>query len=57
MLNKHIPVNLPSGIGSATIDLLAGLLDTDGTVSKDGAIQFTDNKSAACGDVQELVVR
>ncbi len=52
--NKHIP---PSYLRAGTAQrraLLAGLLDTDGTVSPGGAVEFTDTNPQLARDVHEL---
>ncbi|BBY94624.1 hypothetical protein MGALJ_42930 [Mycobacterium gallinarum] len=54
--NKHIPIEYLRASESQRRALLAGLLDTDGTVTASGAVQFcvTDRRLAA--DVAELIV-
>jgi replicative DNA helicase len=54
--NKHIPTEYLRASESQRRALLAGLLDTDGTVTVSGAVQFcvTDRRLAA--DVAELIV-
>ncbi len=54
--NKHIPTAYLRGSETQRRALLAGLLDTDGTVTAGGAVQFSvTNHRLAC-DVAELVV-
>ena len=54
--NKHIPVTYLRGSETQRRALLAGLLDTDGTVTSGGAVQFSvTNYRLAC-DVTELIV-
>jgi replicative DNA helicase len=54
--NKHIPIEYLRGSETQRRALLAGLLDTDGTVTGGGAVQFSvTNHRLAC-DVAELVV-
>ncbi|HZC54354.1 MAG TPA: DnaB-like helicase N-terminal domain-containing protein, partial [Mycobacterium sp.] len=54
--NKHIPTEYLRGSETQRRALLAGLLDTDGTVSAGGAVQFcVTNHRLAC-DIAELVV-
>jgi replicative DNA helicase len=54
--NKHIPAQYLRGSETQRRALLAGLLDADGTVTADGAVQFSvTNHRLAC-DVAELVV-
>jgi replicative DNA helicase len=54
--NKHIPTDYLRGSETQRRALLAGLLDTDGTVTVGGAVQFcVTNHRLAC-DVAELIV-
>ncbi|OBF13541.1 replicative DNA helicase [Mycobacterium sp. ACS4054] len=54
--NKHIPVDYLRGSETQRRALFAGLLDTDGTVTAGGAVQFSvTNQRLAC-DVAELIV-
>jgi replicative DNA helicase len=54
--NKHIPMEYLRGSEAQRRELLAGLLDTDGTVTAGGAVQFSvTNQRLAC-DVAELIV-
>nr|BBX79662.1 hypothetical protein MFLOJ_34490 [Mycobacterium florentinum] len=54
--NKHIPTDYLRGSETQRRELLAGLLDTDGTVTVGGAVQFcVTNHRLAC-DVAELIV-
>jgi replicative DNA helicase len=54
--NKHIPTEYLRASETQRRALLAGLLDTDGTVTAGGAVQFSvTNHRLAC-DVAELVV-
>ncbi|MGH3766821.1 MAG: replicative DNA helicase [Pseudonocardiaceae bacterium] len=54
--NKHIPsVYLRASLGQRRA-LLAGLLDTDGTVTPTGLVQFTVTSARLARDVRELVV-
>jgi replicative DNA helicase len=54
--NKHIPIEYLRGSERQRRALLAGLLDTDGTVTAGGAVQFSvTNQRLAC-DVAELIV-
>lgn len=54
--NKHIPTEYLRGSETQRRELLAGLLDTDGTVTAGGAVQFSvTNQRLAC-DVAELIV-
>ena len=56
LADKHIPQQYLRASEAQRRDLLAGLLDTDGTVSDAGCVQFTvTNRSLARG-VRELVV-
>ena len=54
--NKHIPSDYLRGSIRQRRDLLAGLLDTDGTVTSTGNIQFTTTSSVLAEGVYELVV-
>lgn len=52
--NKHIPaVYLRSSVAQRQA-LLAGLLDTDGTVAPQGSVQFTNTNRQLARDVHEL---
>lgn len=55
ILNKHIPAIYLRASEGQRLALLAGLLDTDGTVSRQGAIQFTTTNQQLASDVQELM--
>ena len=54
--NKHIPSDYLRGSIRQRRDLLAGLLDTDGTVTSTGNIQFTTTSPVLAEGVYELVV-
>ncbi|OBE96299.1 replicative DNA helicase [Mycobacterium sp. 852002-10029_SCH5224772] len=54
--NKHIPVEYLRGSETQRRALLAGLLDTDGTVTAGGAVQFSVTSQRLARDVSELVV-
>ncbi|GAA3229264.1 hypothetical protein GCM10010532_063590 [Dactylosporangium siamense] len=54
--NKHIPSVYLRGSERQRRALLAGLLDTDGTVTSTGNAQFTSTSARLAGDVRELVV-
>jgi replicative DNA helicase len=54
--NKHIPRQYLRASEAQRRLLLAGLLDTDGTVSNTGAVQFTSTSPRLAEDVRELVV-
>jgi replicative DNA helicase len=55
--NKHIPTRYLRASEAARRDLLAGLLDTDGTVVKGvGSCQFAVTNKRLADDVYELVV-
>src|ERR1700759_1352871 len=54
--NKHIPTEYLRGSESQRRDLLAGLLDTDGTVTAGGAVQFSVTHRRLACDVAELIV-
>ncbi len=53
--SKHIPVGYLRGSESQRRALLAGLLDTDGTVTNGGQVQYTSTSARLAADVQELV--
>jgi replicative DNA helicase len=52
----HIPAIYLRGSIEQRRDLLAGLLDTDGTVSPTGAVQITLTSKRLAADVRELIV-
>ncbi|MEE6136127.1 replicative DNA helicase [Mycobacterium sp. 050128] len=54
--NKHIPMQYLRGSQTQRRALLAGLLDTDGTVTVGGAVQFSVTNQRLAADVAELVV-
>lgn len=54
--NKHIPAEYLRASESQRRALLAGLLDTDGTVNANGAVQFSVTDRRLAADVEELVV-
>ena len=54
--NKHIPLEYLRGSEVQRRALLAGLLDTDGTVTAGGSVQFTGTNPRLVADVEELVV-
>ncbi len=54
--DKHIPRNYVRASLDQRRALLAGLLDTDGTVAPSGHVQFTVTSSRLASDVRELVV-
>ncbi len=54
--DKHIPVNYLRASEDQRRALLAGLLDTDGTVTAGGAIQFPVTNQRLASDVHELIV-
>ena len=54
--NKHVPLDYLYADSDARLDLLRGLMDTDGTITKNGTPQF-DNTSLALADaVRHLVI-
>ena len=53
--NKHIPVLYLRSSEQQRRALLAGLLDTDGTVNRHGAVEFTSTSSRLTNDVYELL--
>ena len=56
LTNKHIPMDYLRSSEAQRRDLLAGLLDTDGTVTNGGTIQFSVTNERLADDVFELVV-
>jgi replicative DNA helicase len=54
--NKHIPATYLRASEAQRRSLLAGLLDTDGTVTNSGAVQFSVTSRRLAEDVRELVV-
>ncbi len=54
--NKHIPAAYLRASQGQRRDLLAGLLDADGTVAPTGMVQFTSTNARLAQDVRELVV-
>ncbi|MBV9208280.1 MAG: AAA family ATPase, partial [Actinobacteria bacterium] len=54
--NKHIPVQYLRASEPQRRALLAGLLDTDGTVTPGGSVQFTVTSRRLASDVRELVM-
>ncbi|MCC9308063.1 replicative DNA helicase [Kitasatospora sp. RB6PN24] len=54
--NKHIPAEYLRGSVAQRRALLAGLLDTDGTVTGTGSVQFVVTKRALAEDFRELIV-
>jgi len=55
LLNKHIPATYLRASEHQRRALLAGLLDTDGTVNRRGAVEFTTTNPRLAQDVYELV--
>jgi replicative DNA helicase len=54
--NKHIPSDYLRASVAQRRALLAGLLDTDGTVTSTGNVQYTSTSRRLAEDVQELIV-
>ena len=54
--DKHIPRAYLRASRDQRLALLAGLLDTDGTVNRTGSVQFTSTSPRLAADVRELVV-
>ncbi len=54
--NKHIPASYLRSSERQRRELLAGLLDTDGTVTSTGGVQFTTTSARLADDVYELIV-
>ncbi|GGS19398.1 replicative DNA helicase [Actinokineospora fastidiosa] len=53
---KHIPADYLRGSVAQRRALLAGLLDTDGTVTTGGSVQFSVTNKRLAEDVRELIV-
>ena len=53
--NKHIPNQYLRSSEDQRRQLLAGLLDTDGTVTSTGNIQYTTTSERLAGEVRELI--
>ncbi|MQY27149.1 hypothetical protein NRB56_27310 [Nocardia sp. RB56] len=53
---KHIPIHYLRSSERQRRALLAGLLDTDGTVTHGGSVQFTITNRRLARDVEELIV-
>ncbi len=54
--NKHIPAEYLRGSESQRRAILAGLLDTDGTVAPSGSVQFSVTSERLARDTYELIV-
>jgi replicative DNA helicase len=54
--DKHIPLSYLRASERQRRDLLAGLLDTDGTVTSGGSVQYTTTSARLAADVYELIV-
>jgi replicative DNA helicase len=54
--NKHIPVQYLRASQTQRRALLAGLLDTDGTVTPAGSVQFSVTSRRLAADVRELLM-
>jgi len=54
--DKHIPAAYLRASEAQRRSLLAGLLDTDGTVNRTGSVQFTGTNERLVRDVYELIV-
>ena len=54
--STHIPIQYLRASREQRLALLAGLLDTDGTVNRTGSVQFTSTSPRLAADVRELVV-
>jgi replicative DNA helicase len=54
--NKHTPIEYLRGSVAQRRALLAGLLDTDGTVTAGGSVQFSVTNQRLASDVAELIV-
>ncbi|MFI5536592.1 replicative DNA helicase [Nocardia sp. NPDC051900] len=54
--DKHIPIDYLRASEQQRRSLLAGLLDTDGTVTNSGSVQFGVTNARLVADVHELIV-
>jgi replicative DNA helicase len=54
--NKHVPAAYLRASEAQRRDLLAGLLDTDGTVTANGNVQYTTTSKTLADGVYELIV-
>ena len=54
--NKHIPTEYLRGSKTQRRALLAGLLDTDGTATAGGSVQFSATNHRLASDVAQLIV-
>jgi replicative DNA helicase len=54
--NKHIPAEYLRASETQRRALLAGLLDTDGTVTSTGSVQFSVTSQPLAADVRELIM-
>lgn len=54
--DKHIPMHYLRASETQRRALLAGLLDTDGTVTNGGSVQFSVTSRRLAADVEELIV-
>jgi replicative DNA helicase len=54
--NKHIPISYLRASEAQRRALLAGLLDTDGTVTPSGSVQFSVTSKRLAEDTRELIV-
>ncbi len=52
---KHVPEDYLASSAADRLEILRGLLDTDGTVSKNGAVQFSTTSERLAKDVQAIV--
>ena len=53
--NKHIPQDYLRGSIEQRLELLRGLMDTDGTASTDGKVSFTNTNKRIIDGIQELI--
>ncbi len=53
--DKHIPEIYKTGSLAQRISLIQGLLDTDGTVDKNGSISFSTSSNMLASDVQNIL--
>lgn len=54
--NKRIPDEYKYNSKKVRLEVLRGLMDTDGTISKDGIPRFTSISKKLCDDLRDIVV-
>jgi phage terminase large subunit GpA-like protein len=54
--NKHVPDDYMMASNGQRLSLLQGLMDTDGTITKSGRCEFSNNSKHLCESVYHLLV-